>query len=216
MTEQANGSTFTQVVETLLSGKIICDVSSEHLYLYLKEPLQKEEVEKFLRQLGRKLKETADSSGFFAAYQSMDSHDAKINVRRFASEAVNEMEPLIRLMRVLISAEKTNKPIMPGDTVRKSELYGSVENAPHLAAQVEHISRGGMFSNSNTDTGKQLDAILKKLCDKEYLVQSGSGGVKYFATAKWSRLYELLEFIVENEQFDLNEEDDVTQEEIDL
>ena len=215
MTKQDNGNTFTQVVETLLSGQIICDASSEHMYLYLKEPFQQQEVELFLRRLGRKLKGTTDNSGFFAAYQSLDSHDAMVNVRRYASEAVNEMEPLIRLMRILISTEKTNKPIMPGDTVRKSELYESIESAPHLVAEVDHISRGGMFSNANTDTGKQLDAILKKLCEKEYLIQSGSGGIKYLATAKWSRLYELLEFIVENEKFDLDEEDDVTQKELD-
>mgnify|MGYP003664079207 FL=1 len=205
MSAYTDGDAFSQVIEKLLTGEIICEVTEEQLYKYLNDPSNQKDVDSYLRRIGRVLRSSQDSSGYYAAYRDISNPSVKLQIKKKFSEAINDLEPLIRWLRLASSAEKSGAPIKPGDTLRGSELLQAIESAPSLVDELDRLSRTKLFSNTSAGSKKQLDSILKRLCDNGYLVARGASGSVFIATGKWARLYETLQFIASHEQLDSEE-----------
>lgn len=206
MNISVDGDIFSDLIEKLLAGHVICEVTAEPLYKYLMDPVHEKNVDEFLRRIGRVLRPTQDRSGFYAAYRDLSSPSVKQQIKKQFSESINDLEPLIRWLRLAVIAVKANAPLQPGDTLRGSELLGAIESAPALGNELDRLSRTRLFSNSSTGPKKQLDSILRRLCDNGYLVTKGGTGSVFIATGKWARLYEELQFIASHEQLDSDED----------
>ena len=206
MNISVDGDNFSSLMEKLLAGDVICEATAEPFYKYLKDPIHEKNVDEYLRRIGRVLRSTPDCSGYYAAYRDLSSPSVKQQIKKQFSEAMNDLEPLVRWLRLAVSAEKAGAPLQPGDTLRGSELLEAIENAPALGNELDRLSKTRLFSNSSTGPKKQLDSILKRLCDNGYLVTKGTSGSVFIATGKWARLYELLQFIATHEQLDSNED----------
>ena len=206
---------FADLIEKLLTGQVICRITEARLYNYLTDPDydHEREVDGHLWRMGRTLRPTPDKAGYYAAYRDLSSKSVKHKIRQQFNEAVNEYEPLIRWLRMTASAEKSGVPLQLGDALRESELLQAIENAPALVNELEILSRSRLFKNENKEPKKQLGAILSKLCGYGYLVSKGSSGTVFIATGKWSRLYEVLEFVATHEQLD-GDEDEQEQKEL--
>ena len=207
------GNTFGALLENLLSGKVICNVTNDQFFVYLQDSQRREDVDIYLRRMGRTLRQTRDGAGFFAAYTSVDESSVRAKIRGRFSEAINEFEPLIRWLRLAALSGSGDGPLQAGDILWGSELQKSVESAPQLIEELARLSTTRFFSNQSSGAKKQLDSILKKLCDIGYLTPVGASGSKYIATGKWSRLYDVLQFIEAHERID-GDEDAVRQEEL--
>ena len=201
---------FTRLIETLLTGRIICEVSAEDLYAYLQDPIQRDQVHQFLTRIGRGLEQTADERGFYAVYNNLDRSEARAAVRKRFSEAVNQLESLVRWLRLVMNTDPSGAPLSAGDTLRESTLVAAIENVAALEQEVTRLSRTGLFANQSTGARNQIISILNKLCDHGYLVREGT---VYRATAQWSRLYEVLDFIRLHEPGD-DEEEPATQQDL--
>lgn len=213
MTSLTDGDVFSSLIEKLLAGEVVCEITAEHLYKYLEDPNNQQDVDTYLRRIGRILRSTQDKSGYFAAYRNLSDSSVKLQIKRQFNEAMNDLEPMVRWLRLALSAEKSGAPLQPGDTLRGSELLEAIENAPALVEELDRLSRSKLFNNNSTGAKKQLDAILRRLCDNAYLVSKGSSGSVFVATGKWARLYETLQFIAAHEQLD-GDEDAPEQEEL--
>lgn len=206
MNMTADGNIFAELIEKLLAGEVICEVSAEQHYRYLKDPVHEGDVDTYLRRIGRVLRSTLDKSVYYAAYRDLSNTSVKRKIKQQFSEAVNDFEPLIRWLRLAVSAKKTGMPLRLGDTLRGSDLLKAIESAPQLGSELERLSRTGLFKNNSTGQKKQLDAVLKRLCDNGFLMAKGASGSVFIATGKWARLYEMLDFIAAHEQLDSNED----------
>lgn len=213
MNDSTNSEIFAVLIEKLLAGDVVCEVTAEPLYKYLQDSLNQEDVDRYLRRIGRILRPTQDGSGYFVAYRNLNETSVKLQIKRQFSETINDLEPMVRWLRLAVSAEKTGAPLQPGDTLRGSELLEAIENAPALVDELDRLSRSKLFNNNSTGAKKQLDSILRRLCDSGYLVPRGASGSVYVATGKWARLYEVLQFIAAHEQLD-GEEDAPSQREL--
>lgn len=217
MSNTATQDTFAILLTKLLSGEFICEYSAEPLYNYLQDPNMLHNVDDYLRKIGRALSQTQDSTTYFAIFRNINDPSVKAQIRKHYSELINDLEPLVRWLRLALSAEKTGNPIQPGDTLRESDLIRAIENAPALVDELERLSRTRLFNNSATGAKKQLDAILRRLSERGYLISTGASGAVFIATGKWGRLYEELAFIASHEQLDeLEDEFDETQKEMKL
>jgi hypothetical protein len=201
---------FTRLIETLLTGQVICEVSAEDLYAYLQDPVQRDHTHHFLTRIGRGLEETTDGRGFYAVYTSLDRADARAAVRKRFNEAVTHLEPLVRWLRLVMNTDPSGAPLSAGDTLRESTLIEAIENVAALEQEVARLSRTGLFANQSTGARNQIISILNKLCDHGYLVREGR---VYRATALWSRLYEVLDFIHTHEA-GAEDEDAATQQDL--
>lgn len=207
MIEAVNKGVFPRLIESLLKGDVICEFTDELAYRYLEEPRHIQEVDSYLRRIGRVLKSTQDQSAYYCGYYEINNPAARVQVKRQFNEAMNDMEPLVRWLRLASAAQSNSAPLRPGDTLRGSELLEAIESAPALTQELERLSRTRMFSNASTGAKKQLDAILKKLLDNKYLVSRGTSGSVFVATGKWGRLYEVLQFIASHERLDSDEDE---------
>ena len=213
MNRSTDSEAFPSLLEKLLAGEVICGYSNAQLHQYLQDQSHREDVDAFLHRIGRVLRTTGDGSGYFAAYRNINEPEVRSVIRRQFSQAMNDFEPLVRWLRVALSAsKKSGAPLQPGDTLRGSELLEAIENAPALVEELGRLSRTRLFKNLGAGPKRQLDAILKRLCDEGYLVPKGPSGSVYVATGKWARLYEVLEFIVAHEHLDGDEDAPVQKE----
>lgn len=205
MTTHSDSDAFSCVIEKLLAGDVICVITAETLYKFLEDPIWKQDVDGYLRRIGRVLRTTQDGSGYYAAYRNLSDPSVRQHVKRQFGEAMNDLEPMVRWLRLAASAEKSGSPLKPGDVLRGSELLEAIENAPALVEELDRLSRTKLFNNTSSGPKKQLDSILKRLCDNGYLVSRGASGSVFIATGRWARLYEVLQFIAGHEHLDTEE-----------
>jgi hypothetical protein len=206
MSISADSNIFSALIEKLLAGDVVCAITVEPLYKYLQDQNQQQDVDVYLRRIGRMLRCTQDGSGYFAAYRNIADASVKQQIKQRFSEVINDLEPMIRWLRLATTVKKSEAALQPGDTLRGSDLLEAIENAPALVEELDRLSRSRLFKNSSTGAKKQLDSILRKLCDTGYLVTRGVSGSVFVATGKWARLYDELQFISAHEQLDAEED----------
>jgi len=120
---------------------------------------------------------------------------------------VNNLEPLVIWLQMSSTFGSVGRPIQTGDTLKTSELLSAIESAPALCEDLEKLSGTKLFSNSQGTSKGQLDSVLRKLVDEQYLLPVGRSKSQYVATGNWSRLYDLLEFIAAHEQLEIEVDD---------
>ena len=73
MIEAVNKGVFPRLIESLLKGDVICEFTDELAYRYLEEPRHIQEVDSYLRRIGRVLKSTQDQSAYYCGYYEINN-----------------------------------------------------------------------------------------------------------------------------------------------
>ena len=84
---------------------------------------------------------------------------------------------------------------MAGDVIKESILLSAIENSASLGLQLEKIADKLQRAKGAINTKNRLRSVLDYLCTQGFLVSTSTSGAIYIATAKWSLLYDELEFI---------------------
>lgn len=197
---------FTHTAETLLAGEIICFNRTPELHSFLSESVNEIAIGEFLRKIGRRLAQTSDHSSWFAIYRNVDSEVVRRSISRQFSEVINNLEPLVIWLQMSATFASIGRPVQAGDILKTSVLLSAIESAPALCEDLEKLSGTRLFSNNQSTPKGQLDSILKKLTEEQYLLSVGRSKSQYIATGKWSRLYDLLEFIANHEQLEIEDD----------
>lgn len=205
---------FTRTAETLLAGEVICYHRTPELHTFLSEVANEQAMGDFLRRIGRRLSKTADDASWFAVYRSLDSEAVRRAVGRQFGEVINNLEPLVIWLQMSGAFGSKGRPLQTGDSLKTSELLAAIETAAALREDLDRLSGTRMFHNTQSTPQGQLNAVLKRLVEEQYLIPVGKANLQYVATGKWSRLYDLLEFIAAHEQLEIEEEDAETQPEL--
>jgi hypothetical protein len=194
-----------RILELLLSGAFICQVSDEDAWRYLKTSGNSDKIEIQLNILNRTLASAADGDVFFAAYQSLNEPERKQLGSQFQDISSNLM-PLVEWLLLVQQANGSDVPVTQGAAIRLNQLQSTIEDTPAFAEQLEKISRFRMFGSTSTQLDGQLKQVFKRLTELGYLLKPNSEKQIYIATGKVEYLYDVLKFIDETEVLSLTEQ----------
>ncbi len=201
---------FKECVEKLLLGKVICETSSPDIFGFLVMNGNKKDVSDYIQRIGLDLSMTKDMKGYYGSIAEPSSGDKK-SIRSRFDHVAKSLEGLVLLMRMLKSLSPRSRPINAMDVLKESTLIKAIEDAPSLEGQLNEVTLKLKIGKSGQSKAK-VSALLKYLEQHEYLAPQDKNGLQYKATAKWSLLYDQLEFIQKNESIPLKE--DTNQEEL--
>ena len=194
-------SRFTTVFDKLQEGKVICKYSDNVAFEELGRDDFFADMNSYLGRIGKMIITTANQSGYYSIYKSVQSAERRGDCRRQFQENINDIEPLSRWLALAMVAQGKDFPMRAGDTLRQSDLLSSLESSPPLIEELSLIARSRLFKTARVSPAEQVTAILKKLTTKGYFIEK-SGGLIFIATGKWDRFYDQAEFIDIHEKLD--------------
>lgn len=194
-----------RILELLLSGAFICQISDEDAWRYLKIGNNSDKIESQLNVLNRTLASAADGDVFFAAYQSLNDNERKQLGSQF-QEVSSSLVPLVEWLLLVQQANGSDMPVTLGAAIRLNELQTTIEDTPAFAEQLEKISRYRMFGSTSTQLDGQLKQVFKRLTELGYLLKPNAEKQIFLATGKIEYLYDVLKFIDETEALSLTEQ----------
>lgn len=196
-----------RILEALLSGAFICQISDEDAWRFLKTSGNAEKIETHLTLLNRTLATCAEGDVFFAAYQTLGDVERKILASQF-QEISSNLLPLVEWLVLVQQANGSDVPITQSSAIRLNELQSIIEDTPAFAEQLEKISRYRLFGSTSVATDGQIKQVFKRLTDLGYLLKPNPEKQIYLATGKVEYLYDVLKFIDETEALSLSEQAD--------
>lgn len=195
MSSESTESLFSIVVEALLAGQFVCEFTDRAAYDYLQKEVYRDNINDYLSKIGRRLQASHSGDVYYCAYNSVDRAERKTEVRAQFNIAINQLEPLVRWLKLAMSALQKESTLQPGDTLRQGELLSAIEGAQTLADDLARIVRTGQFATTRATPREQLNHIMIKLVEYGYLKAHEAKSTTYTATGKWSYLYDVLDFI---------------------
>ena len=196
-----------RILERLLSGDFICQISDEDAWRFLKTGGNADKVETQLNMLNRTLASAAEGDVFFAAYQSLGDPERKVLSSQF-QEISSHLVPLVEWLLLVQQASGTDVPVTQGSPIRLTELQSTIEDTPAFAEQLAKISHYKMFGSTSVSTDGQIKQVFKRLTDLGYMLRPNQDKQIFIATGKVEYLYEVIKFIDETESLSLAEQAD--------
>jgi hypothetical protein len=174
-------------------------------FAFLQLETNSREITGYLMRLERAVRTTSDGKGFYCAYVDAKEPGAKTAISRLFRQTSSELEPVVRWMRLARDCNPSGRPIEAGMTVNESEILGFIERSPELNHALIDLTKTGLFKSTAREGRGQIRYILNKLEEKGYLIKLDASGSRYRATAHWSYLYDVLEFIRAHEHIEQEE-----------
>lgn len=196
-----------RILERLLSGDFICQISDEDAWRFLKTSGNADKIETQLNMLNRTLASAAEGDVFFAAYQSLGDSERKVLSTQF-QEISSHLVPLVEWLLLVQQASGTDVPVTQGSAIRLTELQSTIEDTPAFAEQLAKISHYKLFGSTSVSTDGQLKQVFKRLTDLGYMLRPNQDKQIFIATGKVEYLYEVIKFIDETESLSLAEQAD--------
>jgi hypothetical protein len=196
-----------RILELLLSGVFICQVSDEDAWRFLKTSSNRDKIETQLNVLNRTLASAADNDVFYAAYQTLGDKERKWLGSQF-QEISGHLLPLVEWLLLVQQASGNDVPVTQGSAIRLNELQSIIEDTPAFSEQLEKISRYRVFGSTSTHLDGQIKQVFKRLGEMGFLLKPNQEKQIYIATGKIEYLYEVIKFIDETEALSLSEQAD--------
>lgn len=205
---------FEDVIMKLLSQTVICELSHPECFRFVEQPHNQEQIDKHLHAIGRHLGKTSDRLGYFCAYNVVDTTKKRNQIQKQFESFVVDLEGIIDWLRLIRSVNKDSRPLVAGMQLKESELLAAIEESNSLKLLLESISQKLKTGGKSTEARAKLTAVLKYLVEQRYLKAMGGTGTQFVATAKWSLLYDQLEFIRSYDAIEIAQDDNNQQQEL--
>lgn len=194
-----------RVLELLLSGAFVCQISDEDAWRFLKTGSNSDKTEQHLNLLNRTLATAADGDVFYAAYQMLGDNERRHLSSQF-QEISSHLMPLVEWLLLVLQASGTDIPVSQGSAIRLNEMQSTLEDTPAFAEQLGKISHYRLFGSTSTNVEGQIKQVFKRLTDLGYLIKPNQDKQIFIATGKIEYLFEVIRFIDETESLSLAEQ----------
>ncbi|GLP95363.1 condensin complex protein MksE [Paraferrimonas sedimenticola] len=197
-------STKGRVLEALLSGQFICQVSHDEAHQFLEVDANREEVETQLNLFNRTLASASSGQVRFAAYRQLGDDERKRLTGQF-KDISSSLLPLVEWLVLVQESLGHNAPLTQGDILRLHELQGVIEDSPAFAEALAKIARYALFNSSSSSIDAQLKLVFKRLQELGYLVRPNEDKQIFIATGKVDYVMDVIKYIDENERLALTQ-----------
>jgi len=208
----SSNPTFESAFALLMAGEIICEHRFPQEFNLMCMDDQVQRMNYMLSALNRRIRTTQDNASFLVAYIDPSAASARASIKSQFSRVINQIEPLVKWLRLVMDVSGSERPIVPGEVISESKMQTHIEQVPALEAKLESLVKNGLFNSRQSDSKGRLSFVMGKLVDEGYLTRIGSAGSQYRATGKWSWLYDTMSFISAHEDLPEPEQRDAQME----
>jgi hypothetical protein len=188
----------------LLAGKSICKITDEENYRRLQNETRREDINKYLRPLNRRIATTKNESVYFLAYQELNA-EARNHLAKEFDQTIKFLLPLLEWMQLTQEALGNDSVFSIGDIIDLYKYARSIESNQALQKRFSKLASNRFFNSSSSDLQNQLKQVFKKLEDNNYLHKLHKDQQYYIITGKIEYLIEIIEFIKEEELLQIEE-----------
>lgn len=192
------------LLERLLGGDSICDVTDEEAFRRLQDEVVREELNHFLRPLNRRLAQSQDGSVYFLAYQELNSN-ARDHLGQQFKHTIQSLLPLLEWMQLVQECLGRDGALSAGDTIKLQEFALKTEDNQSLRQRLNQLASDRFFKSTSDNLDSQLKQVFKRLKESGYLYQPHRERQFYIVTGKIEQLIELVRFIKDEENLPLDD-----------
>lgn len=200
-------SKFESTFKLLMSKTVICEVAHPAEHAYLSITIECAEMNQYLSRLKRRIEKTRDGMGFYCVYIDVDTPEKRKQVLSDFEKITSTLEGIVEWLKLARNIDSDSLPLRAGSKLLESTLLAAIEESSSLRFQLELIAKKLKRAQTSKESKSKLRSVLDYLVNEGYLVSKASTGSIYQATAKWSLVYDQLEFIACAEGMIVMEED---------
>jgi hypothetical protein len=198
------------IIEALLQGQFLCQVSSPALYQELQDGDVQEKVKKTLASLGRELRHTENKEAYYCAFTDLSNPKDGRQIQSLFEQLRNQIAPVVHFLTLTMRIRNSDATLISGDTLEFHHLLSNIEAEPAYSIDLTQMGRYSLFKKAGSKSTNQdrLKVILEIMEKEGYLTLVNTQSAIYQVTGKMQYFYNCLEFIRDYEQIPLQEEAD--------
>lgn len=195
---------YGSLIERLLQGQFVCQVSDESAFRHLQNEEVREQLDTYLRPLNRRLASNDEQTVWFLAWL-----EATPQVREELSNqlaiTMNSLLPLLEWFELVQEALGLDATPVAGDIIQAPEFVLRSQDNPSLRERVARLASDKFFASTSDDLTQQIKQIFNRLSQHGYLQQPHADRQNYRVTGKIDYLLDLVRFIRDEERLPFEE-----------
>lgn len=203
----------SHLLEQLLSGGFICEVTDSQAFRHLQDEQQREAIDQYLRPLNRRLASNQEGNVWFLAWREL-TQPLRDQLSQQFKETLDSLIPMLKLLQLTQETMGHETVLTANDILNRHELAARIENNPSLREQLHALVQTRFFQSQSEDVAGQLKQVFERLRSNGYLHQPHKDRHHYVVTGKIDYLIDLTRFIREEENIYIEEELVPSQEEL--
>lgn len=203
----------SHLLEQLLSGGFICEVTDSQAFRHLQDEQQREAIDQYLRPLNRRLASNLEGNVWFLAWREL-TQPLRDQLSQQFKETLDSLIPMLKLLQLTQETMGHETVLTANDILNRHELAARIENNPSLREQLHALVQTRFFQSQSEDVAGQLKQVFERLRSNGYLHQPHKDRHHYVVTGKIDYLIDLTRFIREEENIYIEEELVPSQEEL--
>ena len=188
---------FSPVVQSLLAGEFICQVTNPSGFSFLGDINNRAEVNAYVSKIGLHLSVTRQESAFYVAHLADGTVDRKA-AREVFSEIKQSLRPLVSFLDMVMRVMQNDSLLVVGTPIEVNKLMGAIDTNPSFRNDLQTLASQLKIQTDGTDRNR-LEKVLKSFRDKGYLLLSNPEREIYQITGKIEFIQEVIEFLMEHD-----------------
>ena len=192
------------LLERLLAGDFICQVSDEDAFRHLSNEQTQQEINHYLRPLNRRLVANDDNSVFFLGYHEL-TKDAREQLSCQFALTVQSLLPLLEWLQLVQETLGRDSALTAGDTIKLQEFILRTEDNQSLRQRLNQLASDRFFNSQSDALDNQVKLIFRRLKEHGYLLQPHQDRQYYIVTGKIDYLIDIIRFIRDEEHLPVDD-----------
>lgn len=196
---------YSHLLEQLLAGGFICEVTDSHAFARLQDAEQRTAIDEYLRPLNRRLASNPEGSVWFLAWREL-TQPVRDQLAQQFKETLDSLIPMLKLLQLTQETMGHENVLTANDFLNRHDMAARIENNPSLREQLQALAQTRFFQSQSEDVTGQLKQVFDRLRNHGYLHQPHKDRHHYIVTGKIDYLIDLTRFIREEENIYIDDE----------